>query len=274
MTTPRVSVLMPVLNPHPVYFAQAVRSVLEQSMSDLELVIVEDPSPVDGKALLANISDPRLRHIQNPVRTSLVDQRNRTLAEARADVVAMLDADDIALPDRLAKQLAFLDTHPHIDVLGSQLFIIDEQGAQIGLRSYPLAHHDIIATMSRYNAMAQPSSMCRKAALDAVGGYQYRRFPVNEDYDLWSRLAKHGAQFANHPEPLLRYRVHPMGSKAMLLHQMLRATLDVKREFWRDQMDTWSVLRFYGERVLLRLPATWVLKLFMLTQYVPGDRRS
>jgi glycosyltransferase involved in cell wall biosynthesis len=265
---------MPVLNPHPVYFRQAVQSVLDQTLTDFELVIVEDPSKVDGKALLANISDSRIRHIQNRARTSLVDQRNRGLAEARADLIALLDADDIMQNDRLAKQVAFLEERPDVDVLGSQLFIIDADGAQVGLRAYPLEHDEIFQSMARYNPIAQPSVMCRKQLIIDADGYQYRTFPVNEDYELWSRLATRGVRFANHSEPLLRYRVHPMGTKAMMLHNMLRATLDVKKQFWRGHMDAHATLRFYGERALLRLPASWVLKLFIMTQYVPGDRRS
>ena len=274
MADPRVSVVMPVLNPHPVYFRQAVQSVLAQTFTDFELIIVEDPSASDGKALIADIRDPRIRHIQNPARTSLVDQRNRALAETRAELIALLDADDIMQPDRLAKQLAFLEKHPEIGVLGSQLFIIDGDGAQVGLRAYPLEHDEIVRSMARYNPIAQPSVMCRKHLIVEANGYQYRTFPVNEDYELWSRLATRGVRFANHSEPLLRYRVHPMGTKAMMLHNMLRATLDVKKQFWRDHMDAHAKLRFYGERALLRLPASWVLKLFIMTHYVPGDRRT
>src|SRR5947207_11341680 len=112
---PSVSVLMPVLNPHPVYFREAVQSILAQERADLELVIVEDPGERSAAELLP--ADPRIRHVRNPERTSLVDQRNRALAEARADFVAMLDADDIAEPARLATQLAFLRDHPEVGVV-------------------------------------------------------------------------------------------------------------------------------------------------------------
>ncbi len=274
MAEPRVSVMMPVLAPHPIYFRQAVESVLGQTLRDLELVIVEDPSATSGADLLRGITDPRVRHIRNPSRTSLVDQRNRALAEVRADVVAMLDADDIAKPDRLQKQYDYLRAHPEVGVLGTQLFIIDEQGKQLGFRSYPLTHDKIVAAMRSYNAIAQPSVMARKQILVDAGGYQYRTFPVNEDYELWSRLAARGVKLANHPEPLLEYRVHPSGTKAQMLHRMLRATLDVKNRYWRDEMDARAKLRYWGEHVLLGLPAPWVLKLFIMTQYGFRERRN
>jgi glycosyltransferase involved in cell wall biosynthesis len=267
MAEPVVSVVMPVLNPHPVYFRAAVDSVLAQTLGELELVIVEDPSEVDGRELLAGLADTRVRHIRNPARTSLVDQRNRALAETRAGFVAMLDADDIAEPERMAKQLAYLRAHPDVGVLGSQLTIIDGDGRELGTRAYPLEHDAIVAAMCSYNAIAQPAVMCRRAVLADAGDYQYRTFPVNEDYELWSRLAARGVRLANHPERLLRYRVHTSGTKAAMLRTMLRATIDVKKRFWRDRMDARARLRFYGEHALLGLPASWVLRLFVLTQY-------
>jgi glycosyltransferase involved in cell wall biosynthesis len=258
---------MPVLAPHPVYFRQAVDSILAQTLADLELIIVEDPSESSGADLLRDISDPRLRHIRNEQRTSLVDQRNQALAATRADVIAMLDADDVAEPERLAKQLAFLGEHPDIGVVGSQLTIIDETGTVIGTRRYPTEHAEIVRAMARYNAIAQPSVMCRRRVIFDAGCYQYRAFPVNEDYELWSRLAASGVRLANYPESLIRYRVHPSGTKAAMLRRMLRATIDVKNKFWRDQMDLGARARFWAEHALLGLPPALVLKLFMMTQY-------
>ena len=98
-STPLVSVVMAVYRPHPVYFPEAVRSVLTQTVSNLELVIVEDPSPASGVDMLKGIDDPRVRHHVNSTRTCLVDQRNLCVAKARSDFVAILDADDVAEPD-------------------------------------------------------------------------------------------------------------------------------------------------------------------------------
>src|SRR5450755_4237615 len=151
MAEPIVSVVMPVLRPHAQHFRAAVESVLAQTLANLELVIVEDPSEIDGRELLSGIDDPRVRHIRNPERTSLVDQRNRALAECRAELVAMLDADDLAEPTRLATQRTFLDDHPDIGVLGSALTIIDDASQVLGSRTYPLSHEAIVAAMTRYN---------------------------------------------------------------------------------------------------------------------------
>src|SRR5262245_50265044 len=93
---PLVSVVMSVYNPQPEYFPLAVHSVMQQTLGDLELIIVEDPGPRSGRPMLAGMVDRRIRHIVNPARTSAAAQRNRALAAARGQFVAVLDADDIA----------------------------------------------------------------------------------------------------------------------------------------------------------------------------------
>lgn len=264
---PSVSVLMPVLNPHPVYFPQAVASVVGQTLTDWELVIVEDPSPSSAAELLKPFAaDPRIRLITNPGRTGLVAQRNRTLAEARADLVAMLDADDIALPDRLEKQAEFLRRHTEVAVVGCQLRVIDPAGGEVGYRSYPTSHDDILRTMSRYNAVAQPGVTARKDSLLRHGGYGFE-WPA-EDYDLWSRMLLAGERFANMERALTLYRVHPgSGSKGTRVRELLRLTTEVKRRYWRERMSWRDRLRFWGERGLRFVPPALVYRLFVALSY-------
>ena len=126
---------MPLLNPDPVFFPQAVESILGQTFRELELIIVEAPSERSGRDLLQRYNDPRIRRQLNPQRTSLPHQRNQTLALADADVVAFLDADDIAEPDRMEKQYRFLEEHPDVDLVGSNLRIIDAGGRTHGYRA-------------------------------------------------------------------------------------------------------------------------------------------
>jgi glycosyltransferase involved in cell wall biosynthesis len=261
---PLVSVVMPVCDPHPVYFRQAVDSLLSQTLTDLELLIVEDPSPCCAGDLLAYLKDPRVRHLRRSDRGTLVDSLNWGLAEARADWIARADADDVCEPDRLAKQFAYLKEHPDVDVLGSQLAVIDGNGKRIGYRSYPLEHEAIRQGLARYNALAHPSVLFRVGPVRAAGGY--RPF-FTEDYELWSRLIRQQARFANHWEPLVRYRVIPEGIRSSKVRDTLRGTLEVKRLYWHDRMNLGDRLRTWAERMLLLLPSRLVLSLFLKTQF-------
>jgi glycosyltransferase involved in cell wall biosynthesis len=266
MNTPAVSVLMPVLNPHPVYFPEAVRSILSQSFTDWELVIVEDPSPSSAAELLKQFSDSRIRHFSNPERTGLIAQENRALFEARADLVAMLDQDDVAEPNRLADEFAFLTTHPEIALVGCQVRIIDSSGTVVGRRNYPTRHDEILWAMPRYNAVAQPGVMVRKAAMVRCGGYDLGW--LAGDYDLWSRMLLAGEKFANIERPLLRYRVHPdSASKGTRIRTMLQLTGEIKRRYWWDRMTWLDRLRYWGERALLVLPPRLVTRLFAALTY-------
>lgn len=256
---PSISVLMPVLRPHPVYFREALESILSQTLADWELVIVEDPSESPAAAILAHFHDPRIRYQCNPQRTSLSDSLNLALALARAPLVARLDADDICEPDRLEQQCRFLGSHLEIDVLGSQITVIDQHGRTCGRRAYPLEHRSIREALPRFNPLAHPSVMFRRQAVLAAGGYQRK---INEDYDLWSRMAHSGSRFANHSEALLRYRIHPEGLKASQLRAILRDTLEIKRRYWASEMGLRARARMLAECALLRLPPGLVLRLF------------
>jgi glycosyltransferase involved in cell wall biosynthesis len=271
-SAPRVSVVISVLRPDPVYFRQTVESVLAQTLTDFELIIIEEaPDPPDptaplGKDILADLEDDRIRHFLHPERTTLVQQRNRGLEAARGDLVALIDADDLCRPDRLALQVEFLDAHPEIDVLGSRLTIIDAEGEPVGERRYPTSHEEILRAFPRFNPIAQPAVMHRRRPLLEAGGYRYDRYPATEDYELWSRLARRGVRFANHPEPLVRYRIHPGGMKSARLKGLLRGTLEVKAMHWKHA-GLRARLRRLAERGLLLLPADWIYRLFVTTHY-------
>ena len=274
---PTVTVVMPVRNPDPRYFPAAVASVLNQTLVDFEFVIVEDadsrPSADHAEVRpvaedLSRFDDPRIRHVTN-VGTGIASARNRGLAEARADLVAMFDADDICRPERLERQCARLHEEPELTLLGTQLTILDEHDRERGMRRYPTEHEEILRRMPIYNPIAHPSVVVRKAAIAAVGGYRDR---TCEDYDLWSRLALHEARFANLPEPYLAYRMHSGAMKSRMLRASLRDTIRIKREHWRDRQGVRGQIRMLAERSLLLLPPRLVMALFKRLQVDSGAR--
>jgi hypothetical protein len=146
-------------------------------------------------------------------------------------------------------------------------------GEHLGYRGYPCTHDAIVHALARYNAIAQPAVMYRRSAVLEAGGYQYARHKFTEDYELWSRMAKRGYQLANHPEPLVRYRVHPSGSKTSSLKSILLGTLEIKEMHWADVSDLDARVRRWLERLLVYAPPKLVLKLFLalqITKRCPG----
>jgi glycosyltransferase involved in cell wall biosynthesis len=264
---PLVSILMVAFRPHPRYFREAVQSILAQTFADWELVIVEDPSPCCGRELLDGLHDPRIRHIVNPQRTSLIAQRNHSLAQARADLVAPFDTDDLCEPDRLLRQVDFLKDHPDIGAVGSQVAIIDSEGRRLGSHSYPLTHEQVMRNITAKMPMCLGSTMCRKPLLQDIGGFQPGVYDAGEDYELVSRLALRGVRFANLPQTLFHYRFHPGQMKATRLRETIRAVLQVKERYWLDRMSIGDKVRMGAERCLLWLPKPLVYRLVVRLRY-------
>lgn len=219
MPTPLLSVIMPVFNSRP-YVAQAVQSVLAQSFRDFEFIIIDDGS-TDGTADV-------LRHwAARDNRIQLIQQRNmgvcaasnRGLELARGEFYARMDHDDIALPHRLERQLAFLQQHPECVATGGQVLMIDSDGFPIRIPPVPLTHDQIEAAFTHHWSMFHPTLMARMAAMRDVGGYSLE-FNAIEDLDLFIKLAEKG-RLANLPEVVLQYRQHIQSICYTLNHRQL-----------------------------------------------------
>jgi len=204
---PRVSVVMPVHNGG-AYLAPAIESILAQTLPDFELVIVDDGSTDATAQTLRHYQarDPRVR-VHAQARSGLVASLNRGCHTARATYIARMDADDLAFPERLARQLEFLERHPGVAVVGSAVVRIDGEGHEIKRNVCPSSHAEIVKALEEYTPFTHPSVMLRAEALLAVGGYR-AAYRAAEDYDLWVRLSER-YELANLPEPLLHYRVYP-----------------------------------------------------------------
>jgi glycosyltransferase involved in cell wall biosynthesis len=262
---PLVSVIMVAYKPDPTYLSQALASVLAQTWQDFELIIVEDPSSQPAAATVSRWRDARLRHVCNPSRTSFIEQRQRSLAEARADLVAVIDADDCWEPVKLEKQLAFLQSQPDVDVIGTQISVIDGDGRPCGKRLFPCTHDAIVDALRRYNPISHPSVLFKRRRVLGAGGYVFPG-PCH-DYELWCRTARHGLRFANIPEALVRYRIHPDQIKASKTRESLVRTLAIKEQYWRDQWTLRDRMRICLEKGLLFLPSRVIFELGKLAYY-------
>jgi glycosyltransferase involved in cell wall biosynthesis len=209
MTTspPRVSVILPVYNGEP-YLAEAVDSILGQTYADFELIAIDDGSRDGSGALLDAVRDPRVRvvHQEN---MGLALTLNKGIALARGEFIARQDQDDISRPERLARQVAYLDAHPACGLLGTWSVILEDRKPTSRQHRHPCSNGELQLRVLFDSFFVHSSVMMRRAALDRAGVYPTdpERNPP-EDFDLWLRIAR-DHELANLPEPLLVYREVP-----------------------------------------------------------------
>ena len=190
------------------YLRLAVQSLLKQTLKPIEIIIVNDGSTDHTAQILGELAaDPRVRPVHQP-HLGIPHARNTALARARAQYIAIHDADDLSLPDRLAKQYAFLEQFPEVAVVGSLADAVNETGDIIGRSDGMVVDpQQIVKLLPRHNCLVHGSVMMRKAAVEAVGKYR-EAFALSHDYDLWLRMAEH-FQLRNLAEVLYLRRSHP-----------------------------------------------------------------
>lgn len=201
-----IDVLIPAFNAGRT-IESAVRSILDQTVRDLRVIVVDDGSTDDSAAILARLADadPRLEIVTTPNR-GIVDALNTGLAKCRSDLVARHDADDIAFPNRLERQIAYLEANPDCVAVGCNVWRIDAEGRRIGKTNVggeAWGDTSLIPSWEPY--LLHPFLTARRSALEAVGGYRYVFHA--EDTDLYWRLAPLGRLFSLH-DVLGEYRVH------------------------------------------------------------------
>lgn len=251
VSVPAVSVLMSVYNGAP-WVGDAVASLLGQTAGDIELIVVDDGSTDSTPAVLAAIRDSRLRVYREP-HAGLTRSLNRALRLATAPLVARLDADDVALPERLERQRAFLDAHPGVGLLGTGAREVDEAGREIRRIRPPEDDGTIRSALIRYNPFVHSSVVMRRSVLERVGGYD-ETLSVAQDYDLWMRLCQ-VTRLANLPEPLVVRRLLPGRVSSVRDSERLRAEMRVRWRAVRGGLYPWWCLVFVARPALgLALP--------------------
>jgi hypothetical protein len=221
---PLISVLMPVYNGLP-YLKEALGSILEQTVQDIEVIALDDASTDGSSEYLDVIQDARLR-VFHCAKQGYAPLLNRGLRLARAKYGARMDADDISVPHRLERQLKILETTPEVVVCGCQATLIDPEGRPLRPLSYPTSNVLIKYALLSDNPFSHPGTMYRIADVLAVGGYDASLVP-SEDYDLWWRLVRRGA-FANAPETLLFNRHHPTSISQLRSEEQRRLVGEIK----------------------------------------------
>ena len=204
---PAISVVLPVYNAE-AYVREAVESILAQTFTDFELIIINDGSTDGSGAILRDLAahDTRIVLVERP-NDGLVSALNEGIGRARAGLIARMDADDVAMPERFALQHARMVQEPELAVLGSFFNIMDRDGNIIRLYDdLPLTPAEARSAVGGF-LVAHPAVIMRRDAVLKAGGYR-KAFCHAEDYDLWLRISDLGYAIANLSQPLLNWREH------------------------------------------------------------------
>lgn len=221
---PKVSVLMPIWNTREEHLREAMESILNQSFKDFEFLILND-SPDNTKLdeIVASYNDPRIRYARNEQNMGITPSRNKLLKMAEGEYIAIFDHDDISEPTRLEKQVAYLDAHPEVGVLGSW---VGEFPREKTVR-YPENDGEIRMGLMWGCVVPHSAAMVRRSVLEEHGIAYEERFSPSEDYALWCRLIPH-TQFHNLPEVLFRYRMHANNTSKSQADKMDCATYAIR----------------------------------------------
>lgn len=206
----KISVLLPVYNGG-LPLKPAIESILGQEFEEFEFLIIDDASTDGSAAIIRDFAahDPRIRAIYHTSNQGLAKTLNEGLHAAEGELIARMDQDDEALPQRLNIQYLFMKTRPEFAVAGSYVFHMGISEQRDRLVKLPVSHSKIAETLKRENCLYHPSVIMRRREILDLGGYR-SEFKNAEDYDLWLRVSKH-YQLANIPVALIRYRFSVTG---------------------------------------------------------------
>jgi len=206
MENPAISVIMSVYNEPVNWLCQSIDSIVQQSFSDFEFIIVcDNPSYKEGIDLLQIYAeqDKRIVILLNEENIGLTKSLNRAISVARGGYIARMDADDISLPQRFEKQYDYLCNHPEVTVLSSYAITFGE-GIEENLRKDPVEHNHIARALPNECVMIHPAVMIRRGDFEIKYDENQKK---SQDYELWLRLLSQGAKFHTLPEVLLKYRI-------------------------------------------------------------------
>ena len=255
MTIPVVSVLVPTFN-YAHYIEECIRSVREQALEQVEIIVVDDCSTDTTEAVVAALRGPDLRYVRHETNSGPAVARNTGLALARGRYIALLDADDVMHRDNLSRKVEILDRHPDVALVHSAAVPIDESGRALvaspvrGTRAGGVQLQNAFPRILYTNPVIASAAVVRKDAIDRVGGFDasLRRA---EDWDLWVRLAR-SFLFAYLDEQLVRVRIHTRGNQWDSFatghdFQAAAATLRKVFEEFRLEDEGFSLTRIYWD---------------------------
>lgn len=270
---------MAVYNTNPRYLREAIDSILNQTYTDFEFLIVNDASTnADVEEVIGSYADERIRYYVNECNMGISPTRNRLMGLARGEYFAVMDHDDISLPERLAEQVAYLDAHPEVGVVGSFVDFFKKRSSP---KEFPVDDLDIRVSLVHMCAIHHPASMIRKQVL-AEHNLRYEEvFSPAEDYALWYRLIPH-TKFHNIPIVLFRYRLYEANTIRVQERKVKRAAIVIRSRMRNEYPLLYyqylertkaaihiSRIKLFGKMPLLKIVQTEEQTVYFLFNRVP-----
>lgn len=233
-----VSVVMPVYNGSK-YLKEAIDSILNQTFTDFEFIIINDGSTDNSEDIILSYNDQRIRYLKNEQNSGICITLNKGLDNALGKYIARMDCDDISFPERLAKQVVYLESHHDVGALGTDIITFGD--------GYTDQHFDFVhdcygckAGLLFATCFAHPAVMLRASIINEHCLRYDDRYRGLEDYELWYRISEY-AEMTNLPEALIRYRLH----KAQLSQNATKQVSDKEKDFIRDRFQRYA---FFTEK--------------------------
>lgn len=227
---PLVTVVIPVHNAE-AFLKEAIESIINQTYTNLEILLINDGSTDNSSKIIAEYAsyDQRIKVITNRNALGYGGEKasNEAYKIASGDFIAKLDADDVAMPDRLEKQIQYLINNPDIFLVGSWMKIIDQAGIEKGKRKYPVNNEDILREFYLRNCIGHPTIMFRNKIIP--DDFYKLRFKALNDYYTHFLHMQQGLKMANIPDYLVKYRIHNSNTTFSRLKEQWMVNMEIKR---------------------------------------------
>jgi glycosyltransferase involved in cell wall biosynthesis len=262
MKKPLVSVVMATFNEPPDYIVQSIRSILNQTMDDFELLLIDDSTDINTVIAIDNIVslDKRIKLIRRSQRIGFVPALNIGLKQAQGKYIARMDGDDISVPNRFELQVSYLENNPDIAVIGGAMDIINEKGEITSHRNYATTPCKTKLFGLIRNPLAHPTVMMRKYIIEK-GFYYNETYKKAEDLELWLRLMKKGYKISNLSNTILLYRVNgDLASKRT--KQNFECNYNARKQNFLWKSPLWSCMSILISMIYIMIPATFVSAIY------------
>ena len=236
---PKVSVLLPVYNTKEEYLRASIESILNQTYTDFELLILNDASTDKNvEKVVQFYSDKRIIYYKNDSNLGISGSRNKLIKMAKGQYLAVMDHDDISLPQRLSKQVEFLDNHLDYGIVGCWPSVV---GKDDYVNQLPVDDKEIQETLTLMMCICHPASMIRKSVIEQYQICYETEYTPAEDYQIFARLIGK-TKFYNIPEVLFKYRFHQTNTSKLYSDKIDEASIKIQDFIRRDNPELWALV--------------------------------